>query len=227
MGYRLLLLPLLLALTQMGCVSAIPSGTLEWEPPVLSPHGCPDLTGTYQDKGTLSQVFYAGLGMDKLSGEEPIARRTIVKTPFTHGSPAGEMTAAERAFNRRAILTIRQQNDVLDATLMDSTGEVYERIVVRLDTPLTGCHRGALILRWKSIGRRAEWGGGDVVWGEREIRKLEDGSLIVTSRRRQRSLSMVTGGPAGNIRIWPETTNQYEVVRMQPGTSSTEPRVKP
>ncbi|MFZ5512829.1 MAG: hypothetical protein ACOZCP_22540 [Pseudomonadota bacterium] len=152
---------------------------------------------------------YAGLGGDKAFGEQATARREIVKTPYTGGSPSSEIYAALRAFNDGAVLSIRHEASVLKATLMDDTGEIYERITVRLDTSMTGCDRGALILRWKSIGRRAEWGGGDVVWGEREIRKLEDGSLTVVSRQRQRSLSIITGGAAGDTKKWPDTTNRY------------------
>jgi hypothetical protein len=101
----------------------------------------------------------------------------------------------------------------LEAALTNGAGEIYEQITVRLDTPMTGCHYGAMVLRWKSVGRRAEWGGGNVVWGEREIRKLDDGSLSVISRQRQRSLSIVTGDTAGDTKMWPETTIRYLPVR--------------
>lgn len=213
MKYLTLLPALLIAATQAGCVSAVPDAYLQWQPPSLSRHGCQNLTGMYQDRGTLSQAFYAGLGGDKTFGEESTSRRKIIRTPYTDGSPASEMTAAERAFNKRAVLSIRHEAAGLEANLMDDIGEVYERITVRLDTPMTGCQQGALILRWKSVGRRAEWGGGDIVWGEREIRKLEDGSLLVTNRQRQRSLSIVTGGQSGDTKVWPETTNRYFPIR--------------
>lgn len=97
------LLPVLFATAAAGCVSAIPSASLRWEPPTLSQEGCPDLTGMYRDRGALSQVFY-GLGAEKVLGEEPASKRQIIKTPFVSGTPASEMTAAERAFNGRAVV---------------------------------------------------------------------------------------------------------------------------
>lgn len=196
-----------------GCASAISNSDLQWEPTVLSRQGCPDLSGEYQDKGSLSRVLFAGLGGDKPLHEPSLVERKVLRTPAVSGSTSSEMYSAVRAFNDGSRLSIDHKADSLKAMLMDSRGEVYEQITVKLDTPMTGCREDALVLRWKSVKRRAEWGGGDVTWGEREFRKLGDGSLTVTHREWQRALGVMSGGITGDLKTAPATMNRYPRVR--------------
>lgn len=215
MRCRLPLLALGMAMAISGCaIAPIETADLEWEPAVLHEHGCPNLTGKYRDEGSLSLIFYAGLsGPSETVKEGPVSDVRVLKLPYASGQAAEDIYAAQRAFSQRAVLSIHQGTRVLEALLSDETEEVFKRITVRLGPPRVGCHNGALVMRWASIGRRAEWGGGNIEWGEHEIRKLPDGSLEARIRRRQRSLSTVTGLPSGDTKTWPETTNRYHPAR--------------
>lgn len=196
-----------------GCLHVpVTMESLEWHPAVLSKEGCPDLTGVYRDQAALHEVFSDGLtkGID---GGQPIAQVVTVKSWLPQGRLSIEAyREAYRVFSGRAILSIEHQGSILKATLMDRAGDVYKKITLNLGTSQTGCHAGALVIRRKSVNRRAEWGGGDVTWGEQEVRKLDDGSLQVTSRERIQALSILTGAPTGPVRVMPENVAVYPPV---------------
>jgi len=97
---------------------------LEWDPPRLSKEDCPNLSGTYKDRGTLHQVFTVGLqkSLSETSDEEPVARAKVLRNVAGPTRTADEFYARYRAFEQRAILQIRHDPDVLQAVLMDEAG---------------------------------------------------------------------------------------------------------
>lgn len=199
-----------------GCPNGpVRMADLEWDPPRLSKEDCPNLSGTYKDRGTLHQVFTVGLqkSLSETSDEEPVARAKVLRNIAGPTRTADEFYARYRAFEQRAILQIRHDPDVLQAVLMDEAGVVYQEITVRLDTPRTGCHSGALILRKKTVYGKGEGSSGSVDFGEDEIRKLPDGSLEVVSRNRYQARSVLTGAPVGPIRIDREVKRVYPISR--------------
>lgn len=195
-----------------GCPSTpVRLADLDWQPPTLSSSGCPNLTGTYQDRGVLHQVFYAGLEKTNANGskEESPARVAVFKTPSPGGKPAAEIYAAERAFNESAILSIVHSPSHLVAKLMDEKGIVYKEITLRLDTPMIGCHNGAMILRRKTEYEKREGSSASVEYGEAEIKKLTDGTLEVTSRKRKQLRSTFTGSLTGRPTAYPTVVNHF------------------
>lgn len=193
-----------------GCApTTIRLAELPWTITPLSKHGCPDLTGTYKDRGALHIVFSAGMTgtTDDMSGDRfPATVKWIRNTPIQQD---------ERSqFLAEALLSIRQTQTDLLLTYTDGLGVPYQEIRIRLDTEMTGCHDGAFVLRTKSVYGKYEGSSASIEFGETEIRRREDRALEVTIRSWNSALGFVSGNLTGPLRPRLVSVNRYPVARL-------------
>jgi hypothetical protein len=175
----------LLVAALMGCGTiATQSQTIPWPP--LSHSGCPDLTGYYA--GELYRYITACV-----SFEQPRPGR-IITVPYARElvlSPTWHETASDGS----SVTLIRQSPSRLIVALRNKNGQEEAKAEIRLDTPMTGCRDGALILRYERRIGSVEGNAASIEWGEEEIRRLDDGSLQFASRGAYQTFGGLTGIP--------------------------------
>jgi len=180
----LLGLPVVLLLTGCGVIYIVDQ---QWDPPVLSKEGCPNLDGRYKNLG--------------VTITESRAKPTLHMYFEPYYPPYGEtMPMMLTAYPRQSIwkdveqadAQIQQRGRFLEITTLDA-GTDMPRVKYTLDMnhPLVGCHDDALILRRWGKHHGGPWGGCGTAWAtDRAFRKLANGSLEVHFHRREWKCSM-------------------------------------
>ena len=120
--------------------------------------------------------------------------------------PSGKKNQETRTDSKDAIvgnLHFEQAANTLVQGRPDET-----RVVTRLGTEMAGCSGGGLIFRHLENNGGNDFVPRTVSYGEFEMRKNSDGSLIITERRRQRVISF-SGGVLGDRKEYPVVTRIY------------------
>jgi hypothetical protein len=197
---RFLLMPV--ALLCVGCSRPIFQSTIDsaWNPPVLSKEGCSNIDGRYQDRNLLFRQFDFRLlssNSTSIQGGYEVYQKipfVPIKQPikYVSGKATNEtrIYEDESEFYKNAITSIKQQDQYIEATLIDEKGTKYRKSILVLDHPQVGCYNGALVIRRQYRTSGGEGNPGIITAGEHEFRKLDDGSLQVIKRTREWSRSL-------------------------------------
>ena len=210
---RLILLVLSVASASlMGCwTGRIEMGDPQWNPPVISKEGCPNLDGKYKAPDNLlmrllTQHDQLSIDKNQLLVRQPIYRRIpeivrdkdyfarlgVVGENAVRSARARDSAEQEQAFHDRAVTWVRQQGRELEVTLTDGAGIEYSKRVLNLDHPQVGCHNGALVIRSQTRHFGAEFTKGEASAGEKEYRKSSAGGLEVIGRSRYWTSTMAS-----------------------------------
>ena len=132
----------------------------------------------------------------KIADEREVEKRTGVRRSADPGIPLDQLPGVkERNVAVTAMtMSLLQKEDAVIYERRWRDGKLAEKVTVQLNTPMTGCRDGSLVLR-KMSSRPAGETSGYVSFGEIEVRKLVDGSLQITERSRVQLLSSLNGEP--------------------------------
>lgn len=194
------------SLLASGCVTPVaPIIFEELGVAPLSKLGCPDLTGAYRhvfdghDGKSGSDLFFVFLAgqpyATQLINQE--ARSTQSKQIKVYDmKKGGENTVYVMTNPNRGRVVIKHNAHMLQLVLTDETDFMWAKSNIRLDTPDTGCRDGALVLRWRKLA-----GGGDFTsttqsYGEIQLKKEPDGSLLYSTWSNSRDYSSLVHTPS-------------------------------
>ena len=183
MRLRTLLCGLLALSVSASCGNIVMrSQRIAW-PPLLK-DGCPDLSGQYS--GRLYGYITAAVDF-----VQPEAGR-IITTGYAHqtiSNPYWQRTASEAS----STTVIQHSPTTLVVVLRNGKGRDEVKSEIRLDTPMTGCRDGALVLRRERRTGGVEGSGASLEWSEDEIRRSSDGSVVFTGRGARQTYGGLTG----------------------------------
>ena len=201
--------------TSMVCMSGV-CPTIEermaqipWEPPSLSHQNCPNISGKYKPKSykgfDLMRMFPQSndrLGFIQVKLETPgqVPGRSIPNP--SEDNPHRKRWDDSEFYNSGAYVLIQQNEYELSASLFGGDGKLYRRQTIALNSAMTGCTNGDLIIRtlYTPAGQ-SQTGWGSPGANETRYRKLADGSLQVISHTREWKYDPAFGlmgkGPTG------------------------------
>lgn len=186
--------------------------SIPWSPPVLKKNNCPNIGGAYYDEESPESRLSQHLWLSDKIGPA-VNREDYKKIPFTpiqkqikyvSGKPTAETIIIEdqSIFYKSAITVIGQDENILEATLMDNKGTKYKKSILNLNHPQIGCDSGALIIREVSASGGAEGALGSAYASETRYSKLPDGRLHMSVQSRNWYYSSSRGligiGAGGN-----------------------------
>jgi hypothetical protein len=170
-----------------GCGNIVmQSQTIVW--PALSKQGCPDLNGRYA--AGLYAYVTAIVDLD-----QPDAGR-ISTTGYarqTIPNPYWRQIASDDAAT-----VVRHSSNLLALVLQDGKGREAARTDIRLDTQMSGCRDGVLVLRSERRIRGVEGSGASLDWSEFDIRRTNNGSVSFTGRGARQVFGGFMGIPGGD-----------------------------
>ncbi|MDR6538034.1 hypothetical protein [Variovorax soli] len=212
-------------LASCGVDRHVTNHDLDWRPPALSMVDCPILSGDYiyavtqSGGGNVSNLLnvYAGsiyvLWQTALvnpttgRAQTPVSLKTL---PDFQSYYVGQSSASADLSN------LNEEQRVLHLELTSHTliqGVINQtRVVTPLGTAMAGCSDGALILRHLENNGGNDFVPRTVSYGEFELRRNSDDALTISYRRRQRSISLSTGG-LGEIKEFPSLTRVYPLAK--------------
>lgn len=183
MRLRTAICGLLASILSASCGNvAMRSQTIAWTP--LSKNGCPDLSGQYS--GRLYGYMIAAVDFVQ---SEPGRITTTGYARWTISNPYWRRTASESS----STTVVRHSPEMLVVALNDERGREEVRSAIRLDTSMTGCREGALVLRRERRTGGVEGAAASLEWSEDEIRRRDDGSLEFLQRGSQQTYGGLTG----------------------------------
>lgn len=205
---------------------------LNWLPSNLNSRECPNLSGDYifnitryPRGGHASNLifFYAGslYSLWQTSDINPATGAPQTPLNYIKDIPAFQSYYVNNDFLKRkeekleeksnnsahGILHLEQTTSALVRGRSDE-----DRIVTRLGTAMAGCSEGALILRHLENNGGNDFVPRSVSYGEFEMRKDANGSLVITHRRRERAVSFASGA-LGAQKEHPPLTRIYPSAR--------------
>ena len=203
-----------------GCSSlrAVKTDELDWQPLNIPNKECPDLTGTYKNNRQDGfSPFFAGKNIDSYSAEKARLRAEGKPLPPEFGwdgiqteSSANEGVLFNSMETRTTFFSgLIFSIDIKRDFLIQRTNRLGQKYITPLNTAMAGCGQESLILRNLTRTTGGDFAPISVLYGELEMRKLPNGDLQVTQRRRQRTLSWGSRllGPAKEdpavVRVYP------------------------
>jgi hypothetical protein len=186
----LLSLPVVLLLT--GC-GGIYKGDPQWDPPVISKEGCPNLDGKYKNLGVADTVPRSREKIELFRHFLPNIPVYDETTPLTLTKliavDAKQLSLKEI---EQGNLVFQQRGRLLEVIFLeDKTGTPRVKYTLDMNHPRVGCHDGALIFRRLQMHHGGPWGACGIAWAkDRAFRKLADGSLEVRFHSREWRCSM-------------------------------------
>lgn len=187
MGLRTVACILLVSAVSMGCGNMVLRWqTISWPP--LSNHGCPDLSGQYSGElydyiTAIVDLAWSRPGRISNTG---YARQTIADPYWRRAASDASSTTIIR-YSPQGIVIV----------LQTAAGNEAARTEIRLDTPMTGCRDGALVLRTERRTAGVEGSAATLEWSEYEIRRHPDGSLETMGRGAMQTYSGLMGMAGG------------------------------
>jgi len=188
------------------------SDQLNWYPSRLSMDECPDLSGRYvydvirHANGGISIKlipFYSGsmLDMNKIGikniHENSKSSNNSERLPDfqTYYYNSSEKSKKKYASGNpeevtHEILRLTQTSSLL---VQENFDVASVQRITKLGTVAAGCNGGSLILRYVENYGGREFVPRSISYGEFELRKTPDGSLMVTRRERRAQISSATG----------------------------------
>ncbi|MDM0059572.1 hypothetical protein QTH98_28150 [Variovorax sp. J22G47] len=206
----------------------VTASEMDWKPPKLTMQECPNLNGNYTYK--LMRNYSGAYESDLIhvyAGSIYVLWKTANNSPTT-GRPQTPLNYStdildsqsyyiEPRVKKKETTNIDSKNITYGTLHLEQTATTLiqgrqdeARVVTKLGTEMSGCSGGALILRHLEYN-----GGNDFVprtasYGEFELRKGSDASLIITERRRQRAISF-SSGMLGEPNEYPAVTRFYQL----------------
>ncbi|WP_280815775.1 hypothetical protein [Variovorax sp. TBS-050B] len=208
-----------------GCVSVgrLSTQQLDWNPPMLSATGCPDLKGdyiyeiTYYSDGGFSTnliPIYSGspdelwrtaafsptTGLSQPPNAKDLPRYQSYYIDTKRNKFAEGSTRTQTQRKAHGVLHIEQTGSQL---IQGKSGET--QLITNLGTEMAGCHKGRLILRQAKVSGAGDFVPRTISYGELEIEKTSNGSLAITQRRREKNVSILNVVTPGHKEHLPST----------------------
>ena len=187
---------------------------IDWRFPVLSKHGCPDLSGRYFNSGIRRQEMMQcpkSWSCNQVEGLFSLMIRKLEKLPeyrFKDINPLQK--ASTEKFSPVYVTTVSYTPSEIALRLQDPHGIEYASLSAPLHHERIGCHNGALIVRTVSNSIGTEGGSGSVQYSETEIQKSPDGSLVFTEWQAWHYRSKLTGKAYGEPRDVAQRSWRFE-----------------
>ena len=211
-----------------GCSAEriVATSEMDWKPSKLTMQECPSLNGDYTYKlirnysgGYESDLIrvYAGsiYVLWKTANNSPTTGRPQTPPKYSTDLLDSQSYYIEPRVKKKETTNLDSKNITYGTLHLEQTATTLTqgrqdetRVVTKLGTEMSGCSGGALILRHLEYNGGNDFVPRSVSYGEFELRKGLDASLIITERRRQRAIS---NGMLGEPSEYPAVTRSYQL----------------
>lgn len=187
-----------------ACAIPVSEADIDWRYSPLSTDGCPDLSGRYFDDGKPRREMMQcplSWSCNRVEGLFPLMISKLGKLPefrFEKHMPLPKSTQKDAEVIY--VTTVRHTSSGIELRLQDVQGAEYSSISTLLQHEHIGCYGGAMIVKTANNFIGSEGGSGGVQYSETEIRKMPDGSLLLTEWRAWRYRSKLSGKAYGEPR---------------------------
>lgn len=205
---------------------------ITWSTPYLKQADCPNLDGTYEDKGKLSTFLVRLVANLFRSNEErtyefteyrrtPHAERYLTKTingvsirttQFANPGDYELYKREEEAFFHKTVLEIKSTSPyVMETISADKNGIRYGKSIYRFEKMslrfTVGCYQGAFVIRNVNIASGEHTPAARMQANETHFRRLSNGDLQVIDTER-------TWSPASEAPRTKTTTEVFKLYRL-------------
>lgn len=183
--------------------------TIPWSPSVLDKNDCQNLDGKYKEAGWFANNKQSKEALFRqfdfrLHGDERNLREAGMQTnyqsyreiPYDHKEIGMSYDTETKTFSKKyqrdesffyenAVISIKQQDELLEVILIGPTGTQYKKSILNLDHPQIGCVDGTLVIRTMNAFGGNEGSYGSVTAREKKYQRLGNGNLQITIKTRE------------------------------------------